>query len=148
MENRSPRFWEEQTFPVWAYLIFVAGFVVMLGQRGPLHSLWLLAMALVANLLYMRTEVDDTKVTVSFGWVLPLFQRHILLEEIVSAESVSYSPLGEFGGWGIRGWGRNTALNARGDRGVRLTLRDGGRVLIGSQRPHDLATAIRLGTFV
>jgi hypothetical protein len=148
MESRNTRFTEEQTFPVWAYLIFVAGFVVMLGQRGPLHSLWLVAMALVANLLYMRTEVNDTEVTVSFGWVLPLYQRHFRLEEIVSAESVSYSPLGEFGGWGIRGWGKNVALNARGDRGVRLTLRDGSRVLVGSQRPDDLATAIRLGTFV
>ena len=51
---------------------------------------------------------------------------------------MTYSPLAEYGGWGIK-WGRSgLALNARGDRGVRLTLTDGRRVLVGSQRPEEL----------
>jgi hypothetical protein len=34
------------------------------------------------------------------------------------------------------------AYNVRGDRGVQLVLRDGRRVLIGSQRADELAKAI------
>jgi hypothetical protein len=33
-------------------------------------------------------------------------------------------------------------LNARGDRGVRIELADGSRLLVGSQRPEDLALAL------
>lgn len=42
----------------------------------------------------------------------------------------------------MRGWGENVALNARGDRGVRLMLTDGRRVLVGSQRAEELAAAL------
>jgi hypothetical protein len=58
-------------------------------------------------------------------------------------EVVTYRPFRDFGGWGIRA-GRNgeRALCARGDRGVRLELLDGTRLLIGSQTPEALATAI------
>jgi hypothetical protein len=34
------------------------------------------------------------------------------------------------------------AYNVRGDQGVELTLRDGRRVLIGTQRATELAAAI------
>jgi hypothetical protein len=34
------------------------------------------------------------------------------------------------------------AYNVSGDRGVELTLRDGRRVMLGSQRPEELAQAI------
>jgi hypothetical protein len=33
-------------------------------------------------------------------------------------------------------------LSARGDRGVRLLLTDGTRLLIGSQQPEELAAAL------
>ena len=73
--------------------------------------------------------------TVTFGALLPLYRKRFKLQEIAAAQAATYSPITEYGGWGIRGWGRNTALNARGNRGVRLTLQNGSHVLIGSQRP-------------
>lgn len=69
-----------------------------------------------------------------------------LLENVVAAESISYRPLREYGGWGIKGWSRRKiAYNVRGDRGALLTRADGRTVLIGSQRPDGLAAAIRHG---
>ena len=38
---------------------------------------------------------------------------------------------------------RGRAYNVSGDRGVELTLANGKRVLIGSQRSEELAEAIR-----
>ena len=58
-------------------------------------------------------------------------------------EVVSYRPLADYGGWGIRsGRDGERVLNARGNRGVRLDLADGSRLLIGSQRPEALALAL------
>ncbi len=74
--------------------------------------------------------------------LFPLYRRRIRLADITAAEAVTYSPLVEYGGWGIKGLPGNSAINARGNRGVRLTLRDGRRILIGSQRPDELAAAL------
>ena len=46
------------------------------------------------------------------------------------------------GGWGFRWGSSGRAYNLRGNRGVQLTLADGGRLLLGSQRADELAAAI------
>ena len=146
------RFHEVQSFAVWGYgalglaLILDQAVLVrpLTNQPGGLLAKMsiLLVFALIFNLLCQRTTVSDAELTVTFGALLPLYRRRIALREIASAEAVTYSPLAEYGGWGIRGWGRNVALNARGNRGVRLTLLDGRRILVGSQRPQELAEAL------
>ena len=53
-----------------------------------------------------------------------------------------YRPVREFGGWGIR-FGRNgKAYNVSGNEGVDLAYTDGKRILLGSQRMHELEAAI------
>ena len=63
--------------------------------------------------------------------------------EIVSMESVKYHPIREFGGWGVRGWGKRKAWSARGDRAVALTLTEDRLLLIGSDHPQRLEERIR-----
>jgi hypothetical protein len=76
----------------------------------------------------------------------PFLIRTIPLGSVVRAEAITYKPVREYGGWGIKGWSRRKiAYNVRGDRGVLLTLADGRTVLIGSQRPDDLAAAVTTG---
>ena len=66
---------------------------------------------------------------------------------IRAADARRYRPLGEFGGWGIRGVGAKRALNMRGSEGVELAVHRRGRdgtVMIGSQRSRELELALRL----
>jgi len=69
--------------------------------------------------------------------------RRIAFEDVKSFYARTYRPILEYGGWGIR-WSpwRGWAYNVSGNRGVQLELRSGKRVLIGSQRPEELAKAI------
>jgi len=70
--------------------------------------------------------------------------RKITAESLVSYEVRTYRPIRDYGGWGIR-YGRDgKAYNVSGNRGVMLELSDGQRLLIGSQKPEDLANAISL----
>jgi hypothetical protein len=62
--------------------------------------------------------------------------------ETTHAEVRTYSPLREYGGWGIRGPRKRRAYNVSGDEGVQLVLVDGCVVLIGSQRANELADPI------
>jgi hypothetical protein len=51
----------------------------------------------------------------------------------------------EYGGWGVKyGWA-GKAYNISGNRGVQLKLSNGKGLLIGSQRPEELAQAIQAG---
>ena len=110
-----------------------------------LASPWLLALpvVLVVGLLRMTTEVDPDRPPrlVRLGPDLPPGRRRSAT--IRRIEVVSYRPIADYGGWGIRsGRDGERVLNARGNRGVRLELADGTRLLIGSQRPEELAETI------
>jgi hypothetical protein len=94
---------------------------------------------LVACVLHMTTEVDPNACRVWFGW-LPTYRRIIPLSEIARIEVVRYHAFRDHGFWGVHtGRDGERALTARGDCAVRLHLRDGTRVLIGTQRPDELA---------
>lgn len=97
---------------------------------------------LVLGVLRMTTEITPLSCRVWFGWI-PTYRQTVPLSSITTVEVVTYRPLADCGGWGIRrGRDGERVLNARGNRGVRLTLSDGARLLIGSQRPEELARAI------
>jgi hypothetical protein len=71
-----------------------------------------------------------------------LYRTRIPTSEILSAEARAYRPVRDYGGWGIRGFGRRRALNARGNLGVLVTRQDGSTLMIGSQRPRELLEAL------
>jgi hypothetical protein len=73
----------------------------------------------------------------------PFVRRVIALSDIERVEARKYNPLKEYGGWGIKGWSKTKmAYNVSGNRGAELTLTDGRRVMLGSQRAEELAAAI------
>ena len=77
--------------------------------------------------------------TVRFGF---LYKTRVPFTEIARAEAITYRPIRDYGGWGIRGFGRRRALNTRGNEGVLLTRVDGSTLLIGSQKPRELLAAL------
>lgn len=92
--------------------------------------------------LRMTTEVTPGDVRVWFGWV-PIYRRVVPIGEVRRVAPVSFRPIADYGFWGVRsGRDGDRALIARGNRGVRLELADGSILVIGSQRPDELAQAI------
>jgi hypothetical protein len=154
---------EEQNFSWWVYalmaLMVLFGIVIELLARSRnqgvepggglslgvpvvLLASLLLPTIMVVGVLRLTTEVDATGIRIWFGWI-PTFQRAIYLADLDRVESVRYRPIADCGGWGIRiGLDGERVYNARGDLGVRLYFRDGTRILLGSQRPDELADAI------
>jgi hypothetical protein len=121
--NGTAIFEETQSFSPWLYV--VAAFVL----------------AILAAVATMRqsTRVTNDAVTVRFG---VFYRTQVPLAEIRQAEAVEYRPIAEYGGWGIRGFGKKRALNSRGNRGVLLTRVDGSTLMIGSQEPRRLLEAL------
>lgn len=98
---------------------------------------------LIVSILRMTTEATADLVTVWYGW-LPVYSRSVAISNVRSCEVVDYRPIRDHGGWGVRSCRRSgeRALTARGNRGVRLTMTNGDRLLIGSQRPEELAMVL------
>ena len=129
----------------WLFLGQIIGGAPMGNRPAPdavVLLIWLLfGVGLPVFFLLLRLEVvvNPGAVVIRFA---PLVTRVIDRREIAGVDVVTYRPLGEFGGWGIRGWGGRVAYNVRGNKGVELVLHDGRRVVIGSQRAVELASAI------
>lgn len=148
MEEQANRlyFKEEQRFAPWVLILLFLVFVVIIVGRAPIFALFIVGgVALLIIGMKLVTEVDSDRLRVRF---FPFVRRDIPLKDIIHWEARTYSPILEYGGWGIRtGLFRRRgggALNARGNRGVQLRFADGKDLLVGSQRPEELAAAITL----
>jgi hypothetical protein len=105
------------------FAVMVAAFWVLLGR--------------------LQVQVTRSELVVGFGHV-PLIRKRIPFANISGVEPVEYRPIVEFGGWGIRfGSGGKRAWTIRGNRAVRLRLKDGKQLYVGSQMPERLAERIR-----
>lgn len=114
-----------------------------LREEPGLILIFLLPAALLALFAMTRldTEIRQDGVYCRF---FP-FQRKYRVysrEQIADARIRKYDPLGEYGGWGIKGTRRNRAWNVSGNQGLQLVLDDGRKVLIGTQQPARLEEAL------
>lgn len=152
---------EEQWFGWWVYallavMVALGGLLVMwartgvpgdgqaelqLGSRFPLILVvgLVLPPALIVGVLKMTTQVLPGRLEVWFG-ILPAYRYAVCLDLIKSAQAVTYRPVADCGGWGIRRSRQgHRVFNARGNRGVEILLHDGSKLLVGSQRAEELA---------
>jgi hypothetical protein len=142
--EREPVFCEVQQFRqpwVWALL---GGIALLMFVLGPVLWGGLLVIGVVAGFMYslrLQTEVRADGIYLKL-WPLHRSFRRILWSEIERYESIRYRPLRDFGGWGIRWAPGKIAYNVSGNRGVWFERTDGRSVLVGSQRPEELVSAI------
>lgn len=160
-----PLFVEEQRFRQWwLWLIMIApvavawyGFWRQIIGGQPLGNnpapdwviwlVWLLAGIVLPWLLYsaaLRVEVSSESVRIGFVTPLfPLFRKSVAFKQIRSVEAVTYRPIRDYGGWGVRIGGKGWAYSVSGNRGVLLKMKVGSDILLGSRQPERLATAIQ-----
>ncbi|GAB4156972.1 MAG: hypothetical protein Tsb0033_08270 [Winogradskyella sp.] len=89
----------------------------------------------------LSTRIDDKGIHYKFS---PFHLKYRLLEweEISEAYVRTYDPITEYGGWGLKGgalWKKSngTAINVSGDIGIQLVLKNGKKLLLGTQKQED-----------
>jgi hypothetical protein len=133
--------------PWWMNVIAVVSgvWLVVAGVTTYRDAAWLAAVLLaIAAFLFglyggLRTCVTSDGVEVRMGIFRML---RIRTADIATAELHTFSPLREFGGYGIRYGKGIKAFFLRGNRGVLITTLSGRKYLIGSDHPERLAAAI------
>jgi hypothetical protein len=91
---------------------------------------------------YLSAQVTEAGIRMRWG-PLGWIRKFIPFDTIMKAEAVTYSPLMEFGGWGIRIRRNKRAWTVRGNRAVRMELTNGKVFYLGSDRPERFAEWIR-----
>ncbi len=90
-------------------------------------------------LFRLDTQIKADGIYVRF-WPLRFKYRHYSWENLGKIYVREYSPLGEYGGWGIRYTfsGAGKAYNISGKIGLQLEFTDGKKLLIGTQKGEEI----------
>jgi len=103
------------------------------------------AVAVLFLTLKLETEVRSDGLYVRF-FPFHIRYKEFTAEDLTECCARTYRPILEYGGWGIRFGKKGKAYNVKGNKAVQLTLKNQKRLLIGSQKPDELARAI--GSFM
>lgn len=102
-------------------------------------SLFLISLASgVLFLFQLKTRIDEKGIHYQF-FPFHFSFKLITWQEIEKAHLRTYDPIGEYGGWGLKGgalWNKSKgkAINVSGDIGIQLELKSGKKLLIGTQK--------------
>ena len=150
-KSEEPIFEEEQKAYKNKTILFVC-FVVSLitlasFMQGKLNTTNLVAAFSTLGILFVLTAFLNLKTKIFTDSIqvtmFPfLINKTIKKEDILKAEDVKYNPLLDWGGWGIKINFKGIAYNMYGNRGVKLTMKNGKIILLGSQKSHLLYDAI------
>jgi hypothetical protein len=162
MESKEVLFREVQRFRqlwIWIFVFFLMGlswysFIQQIVLKIPFGTrpspdlvvigIWILFGLIFPVLAFktgMITEVRGDGIYIRY---IPFHRkfRTMPFDAIQTYEARTYRPLKEYGGWGIRFGVGGKAYNVSGNRGVRLALISGRKILLGSQKPEELVLAI------
>lgn len=90
----------------------------------------------------LNVEVRSDHLFIWFG-PLRLIRKRVRYSDIERVSAVTYRPLREFGGWGIRWRPGKSVWSIRGSRAVNVELRNGKLLYVGSRYPQRLAARIQ-----
>jgi hypothetical protein len=150
------QFKETQRFTQWwLWLVLVGSWVVLMYSLATVQPQTTIAyfISFVVGMLLpilfwqmrLMTRITEEGIYVRF---VPFHfkEQFYPWESIESAQVRTYSPLMEYGGWGIKyGFnGQGKVFNVAGDQGLQLVFKSGEKLLIGTQKPIEIQAFIRI----
>lgn len=154
-------FKEEQRFTqLWLIILMAASIIVpialfiqeYLKEGSTISNLDLLLFlslmigsALLIFIFKLTTRIDEKGIHYQF-FPFHLKLKLIAWQDITNAYIRNYDPIGDYGGWGLKGgWSKSKgkAINVSGDIGIQLELKTGKKLLIGTNKKEE-ATQVLL----
>jgi hypothetical protein len=157
--NNEILFTERQRFKQWWLWLILLGIngiflfgiykQVIGGQQfgdKPMSNLGLLITAgltILLTILFVNFRLDTTikkdGIYVRF-FPFHLKFKHFAWEKLTKSFVRQYSPITEFGGWGLRFalFGSGRAFNVSGNKGLQLEFTDNKKLLIGTNKAEEL----------
>jgi hypothetical protein len=157
-QDNQVYFREQQAFTqLWLWVPMIAFLIIPLNE-------------ILLDTDYGRKAPDsmDSLVALLVMLLLPAFMLSLRLKTIIKSDGIyvrfspfhlkfhyydwaqidkcfvrTYNPIGEYGGWGLRGFKNKKAFNVSGNNGIQLVFHDGKSLLIGTNLPDEATAALR-----
>jgi hypothetical protein len=144
-------FYEKQRFRqwwLWLIIIFAIGFTVYnyIENKQYFSSGELIASFAVTAIVFilffiikLETKIDELGIRVRL-FPFHLQFKYFPWKTIQKTYIREYSPIGEYGGWGLRMglFGKGKAYNISGNIGLQLVFKDNKKLLIGTQKSEEI----------
>lgn len=101
------------------------------------------AIFVLIRVFKLKTRIRKDGVYYQF-FPLQLKEKFAAKEDIDSFEVRKYKPVSEYGGWGVKSLGNKygRAINISGNMGLQLYLKNGKKLLIGTQKASEIEKAM------
>jgi hypothetical protein len=126
---------------IWSLLpiiLIVSGGLI--SNHAPPIIVSIILLVCVVLFYRLKIAIEDETLCASFG--PGIIRKRVLLAEIVGCEPIR---IRWWYGWGIHLTPRGWLYNVSGLDAVAITLRDGRKLVFGTDDPHGLTTAILAG---
>lgn len=152
----NPTFTETQKFNKWwMYLLFSLPLLIVTisfllvqsnvieskdGAKSPTEII-LIALVCLLFLVWgtntsLKTIINENGISAHFKGI-PFCNKKFTWDEIQSIKVIEYSPLLDYGGWGVRMGFNGWCYNVSGKIGIKLTRTSGKPFLIGTQQKEE-----------
>lgn len=149
--KENPEFYEIQRFRqwwLWLIIIFVIGFSAYNSIENAefftpaelaVSSAVLFLIFLLFFIIKLETKINTLGIRVRL-YPFHLQFKYYPWKNIQQAYIREYSPLMDYGGWGLRLglFGRGKAYTVSGDLGLQIVFKDGKKLLIGTQKSNEI----------
>lgn len=152
----NPTFTETQKFNKWwMYLLFSIPFLVTSisyvlvqfgivepngGEKSPPEIILILIFSLLILIwgisVRLKTTINKNGISACFIGI-PFCNKNFTWAEIQSSHVIEYSPIKDYGGWGVRMGFNGWCYNVSGKIGIKLTRTNGKPFLIGTQQKEE-----------
>ena len=150
MHNKIYR--ESQSFVTWWLLLLL--FVLISVEAFDSYSFYqehgtwefsvgiyiIIGVALATSFMRLQTIIDDDGIEITF---IPFAYKKKWNWDDIGQSYIRTYGLMDFGGWGYRISGEGKAYNTKGKYGVQLVLKNGSRIMIGTQCPEEIKTYLK-----
>jgi hypothetical protein len=156
-EDTNFVYWDIQN-PLWVTLLAIVVPLVLLGSGmlvwfstgGDVFSYVYMPLSVIiagflVAFIYGGQRTIATRYGIVVRWGLAGIKvLNLKTAEVSSVELHEFAPLKDFGGYGIRGNREMTAYYLQGRVGVKITMVNGKKYLVGSDQPERLLTVLQL----
>ncbi|RLG14578.1 MAG: hypothetical protein DRN71_02890 [Candidatus Nanohalarchaeota archaeon] len=163
MKDSAATFHEDQQFrQTWVWLLILPGTAIVwyitiqelifnnpIGNSNGSNTMTFILCIMFGILfpiffynLKLTTEVRNNGLYIRFSPIHLKFKK-IPIDKETKHYIRTYKPITEYGGWGIKFGPKGKVFNVSGNLGVQLEFTNGKKLLIGSQKPQQLDSAIR-----
>ena len=162
-------FQERQGLPRWIIIVIIPGMMISLivvgvllysngvkidngvgdtaEQRELWQSFWIVVGVDALTLwlfLWVKLNTKVTKDSIVIRYMPFVRNKVIHKDEVISYKSITYSPIGDAGGFGVKSSKKyGKVYNANGNTGLFIQLKTGKNILIGTQRADAFLYAIK-----